>query len=195
MAENKCCRRFSGLAREELEENNLVYGLLYKTSALRPRTFRIAFFFLVLLLEFTFCAFFYNRDPDEEEGPLFWDGIAENFWVAVYTAILISITLALLSLLISFPRGWKRKLEESSNPNQLKRIYHGLLRRQRARVAILYSVYGALTLFLLLYLIGFGHVASQRQTGDWLRSAALTFLIEEIALEIAACIAWQPLEV
>ena len=50
VAEKKCCRRFCRLALDEQRENNLLYGALSKTSALRSRASRVAFFLLAVLL-------------------------------------------------------------------------------------------------------------------------------------------------
>ena len=92
-----------------------------KTEVLSPRATRAAFFLLALLLNFALCALFYNLGPEEEDAPLFWEGVSENIWVAFYSALLSSIPLVLLSLLVGFPRRWKKKLTQAKDATSLRK--------------------------------------------------------------------------
>ena len=95
--------------------------MMAKTEVLSPRATRAAFFLLALLLNFTLCALFYNLEPEEEEVPLFWEEISQNIWVAVYSALLSSIPILLLSLLVGFPRRWKKKLAQAKDATSLRK--------------------------------------------------------------------------
>ena len=52
------------------------------------------------------CALFYNLDPSEEEPPLFWEGLSQNFWVALYSVFFAAVPLLLVGACSSFPSKW-----------------------------------------------------------------------------------------
>ncbi len=118
--DRRCCCAFWRLFCEELATNNLVFNLVATTSPLNRRSFRLQLFFLTLLLEFSLCALFYNLYPSEDDdAPLFWEGIAENFWVALFTALFAIVPLFLLALLYRTPARWISRLKKAEDLDHL----------------------------------------------------------------------------
>ena len=61
-----------------------------------PRTLRLLFFFLGLIVDLAICALFYDLSEDEEETSSVFSAetLSENFWVGLYT-VLFSLPLML----------------------------------------------------------------------------------------------------
>ena len=72
--------------------------------------------FLGIILEFSFCALFFDLNPsdDESDPPFFWDGFLSDFWVAVYTSLLALPPMLLLALFLRPPSKLKTILSYSS---------------------------------------------------------------------------------
>ena len=113
-----------------------------------------------LLLEFCLCALFYNLDPSEDEPPLFWEGVMQNFWVGVYSVVFSAAPLLLLGLCYSFPSKWKARLQQAGSLKEMKKTFRSLEKNIRYRSACGFIMFGVLSNFLLLFLICFCQVAS-----------------------------------
>lgn len=104
--------------REEIRANNQVFNLAKGTSFLVFSYVGVSLFFLALLLEFTLNALYYSLDPKDDEAPLFWAVVIENFWVAVYSLILSLIPLFLIVLSFTPSSKMKKQLQEAKSVKQ-----------------------------------------------------------------------------
>lgn len=77
---------------------------------------RLSVLFVAILLEFALNALFYNLEPSEEEGPFFWEGFIENFWVAAYSFFIVLVPLFILGVSFSASSQLK-KLKRAENAN------------------------------------------------------------------------------
>ena len=90
-----CCR----LMNRELTSNNQIYNFITVSSLLTFRVLRLMLLFLAIILEFSFCALFFDLNSSDESDPsFFWDGFLSDFWVAVYTSLFTLLPMLLLAL-------------------------------------------------------------------------------------------------
>ena len=184
--EKRCCCVFRKVVQNELSSNNQVYNLVSLTSLLNTRPVRLSLFYLALALEFALNALFYNLSPSEEddETPLFWEGITENFWVALYSTLFAMLPLLVMGVVLSVPSKWSKQLQQAESVSSLKEAYFRLKRKLRCRAVTGYLLFGIFSNFLLLYIICFCHVASQQMSEDWGRSSSLTIVLDLLLFEI-----------
>ena len=182
--ERRCCCACCKLFADEIATNNQIYNLVKGTSSLVSPTVRLSLLFLALLFEFFLNALFYNLNPSEEETPLLWEGITENIWVSVYSFLFAMIPLLLLGLTFSSSSQTRKKLKRAENPQHLKRIYSRLKKRIRCNSVGGLIFFLLIANFLLLYIVCFCHVATQRMSQDWFRSSLILAFLDLIILEI-----------
>ena len=182
--EKRCCCAFRKVVQKELSSNNQVYNLVSLTSLLNTRPVHLFLFYLALALEFALNALFYNLSPSEEddETPLFWEGITENFWVALYSTLFAMLPLLVMGVVLSVPSKWSKQLQQAESVSSLKEAYFRLKRKLRCRAVTGYLLFGIFSNFLLLYIICFCHVASQQMSEDWGRSSSLTIVLDLLLL-------------
>ena len=83
-------------------------------------TLKLALFLLALLLEFALNALFYNLNPTHEDNaPLFWDVIIQNFWVAFYSFAFSMLPLFVIGLTFTPPARMSRKLREAETTKEI----------------------------------------------------------------------------
>ena len=99
--EKRCCCGFWKLFGNEITTNNQLYNSVRGVSFLILPSVRISLIMLAILLEFALNALFYNLNPNEEDAPLFWEGIIENVWVAFFSFILAIVPLFLIGFTFS----------------------------------------------------------------------------------------------
>ena len=99
-SERRCCCAFCKLLKYEIVTNNHLYNIVKGNSFLILPSVKLAVIFLALLLEFSLNALFYDLSS-EEEKPLLWEGISENFWVAVYSVLIAIAPLLLIGLMFT----------------------------------------------------------------------------------------------
>ena len=148
-----------------------------------PRSLRLAFFFLTLLLEFFLNALFYNLNPTEEEMPLFWGGIVENVWVSFYSFLFAMGPLLFLGCVFTASSKMKEQLMKAKDPISLKQEYRSMKKKIRCKTAGGLVFFVLLSNLLLLYIICFCHVASQRMAEDWLRSSGILVILDLLIFE------------
>ena len=181
--ENNCCCSFCKLFKNELQANNQICNFFRGASILVPRSLLLAFFFLSLLLEFFLNALFYNLDPTAEETPLFWGGIIENIWVSFYSFLMAMAPLLFLGCVFTASSKMKGQLMKAKDPISLKQEYRSMKKRIRCKTVGGLVLFVLLSNLLLLYIVCFCHVASQRMAEDWLRSSAILVLLDLLILE------------
>ena len=127
-----------------------------------PCSLRLAFFFLTLLLEFVLNALFYNLyPPEDEDTPLFWDGIIENFWVSFYSFLFAMSPLLLLGCVFTASGKIKEQLKLARDSLHLKQIYRNNVKNKiRCKTIGGLVFFAVLSNYLLLYIVCFCHVAS-----------------------------------
>ncbi len=83
------------------------------TSPLRSRIIRLSFFWLGLLIEVSMVALFFNLNPEEEEDdvPLFWEGLVANFFVALYSTLFTILPMLLLGAVYCIPSKTMKRLQ------------------------------------------------------------------------------------
>lgn len=88
--------------------NNQIYNIISHTSFLNSRAVRLSLLYLAIVLEFSLNALFYNVREDNEEADtrLFWKVTVENFWVAVYSALIAMLFLLAVALMLRVPSKW-----------------------------------------------------------------------------------------
>ena len=83
-----CCCLCSRLMLNELSTNNQVCNLFIVKSRLFPRSLRLLFFFLGMIVELAMCALFYDLSAEEEETHVFSaQHLISNFWIGLYTCL------------------------------------------------------------------------------------------------------------
>ena len=99
----------------ELTSNNKIYNLIVLDSLHYPRILRLVHLFLGIILEFSFCAFFFDLNPsDESDSPFFWEGFYTDFWVATFTSFFTLPLMLIVPLLFRPSSKLKALLEDSS---------------------------------------------------------------------------------
>lgn len=151
----------------ELKENNMPYNLVTTTSTLSPRAVRLTLFYLGIMVDVALCALFFNLE-EEEDDPPFWDGIIQNFWVALYTILIAMPPLVLVGCLLGFGGKTKKMLQDANNVNELALVYRKHRRRIRCREACGFISFVLITSFLAIYIISFAHVATPIMARDWI---------------------------
>ena len=142
-----------------------------------------------ILLEFSFCALFFNLNPEEEEDlPFFWEGFIADFWVAVYTVLFSIPPLLLLALCFRPPAKLKAKADEATSVDEFAAILKEAKSKSRSRFGLGISLFVALSCFCCLYLIGFSQAASSEMSRDWLISSSLSIIIDLVAFEVLPAI-------
>ena len=151
-----------------------------------PCSLRLAFFFLTLLLEFVLNALFYNLyPPEDEDTPLFWDGIIENFWVSFYSFLFAMTPLLLLGCVFTASRKMKEQLKLATDALALKEKYRNNMKNKiRCKTVGGLVFFAILSNYLLLYIVCFCHVASKRMSEDWLRSSGILVVLDLLILEL-----------
>lgn len=187
--ERRCCCAFGKLIKSELASNNQVFDLVTHTSLLNTRPVRLSLFYLALALEFSLNALFYNLSPSEDDSiPLFWEGIIENFWVALYSALFALIPLLIIGVVLSVPSKWVKEIEQAQSVDSLKAIFLRFKRKLKCKLVAGFMLFGIFSNFFLLYIICFSHVASVKMSKDWARSSSLTIVIDLLVFELAPAV-------
>ena len=182
-----CCV-FTRLTLSELETNNQLYNLIAKTSPLNKRGVRLSVCYLALLLELSLCALFFNLAPGDDEPP-FLERLIENFWIALYSVVFALFPLLLLGLLFSVPKKWLAELQSADQLPEVKDKFNSISKELHLRVLVGFVFFFVLSLFLLLYIISFCHVAGLATSVDWLIASAISILLDQVAFEVLPALA------
>ena len=172
------------LFKDELATNNQLYNTLSHTSLLNKRPVRLSIFYMAVILEFALNALFYNLGPSEEDQPLFWDGLIENFWVALYSSLFAMIPLLFIGVLFSVPEKWVRVLKKAKSVDKIIMLYRSLKKKILCKAVCGYVFFFLFSNFILLYVICFCHVADGQMSKDWARSTTITIIIDLVVFEI-----------
>ena len=87
------------------------FNIVARHSVLESRKMRLSLLFLGLISDIAANALFFDLDTQGEEEGSFFEDFNQNFWIAVYSALITMIFLFVLGLLISFPQSYKKKID------------------------------------------------------------------------------------
>ncbi len=182
-----CCPVFFlHLTTSELLSHSQIIRLLCVTSALTSRSFRLGFFFLGVLLQFAICAFLYDLREDtayDQSSSVYSDSVFRD---GVFSTLLSLPMLASIGLCFRLPPRLTTELSESLHSSSLVQDYAKALPRLRCRFysgTVLFMLIG---LFLCVYLIAFGDMATFKAQEEWLVSSAFAIAMDAIILDLAS---------
>lgn len=180
-----CCCLFQRLARNELATNNQTYNLFATSSPLSRRNTRLMFCYLGILVEFSLCALFFNLSPQAANSPDAVDELITNVWVGLFSTLFTVIPLVILGCFFSFPKKWAKQLSMADS-SELKQSYVRYVKRIQCRVACNVVSFVLLSIFLLLYIVCFCHVATPSMAREWVTSSAISMGLDIAIFEVSA---------
>lgn len=108
----------------------------------------------------------------------------ENIWVSLFSFAMAMIPLLILGIILSASSKIKRKLKLAQNVNEIKQIYRRSQRCIKCKTAFGLTFFALFSNFLLLYIICFCHIASDRKAQDWARSSGILVILDLVVLEL-----------
>ena len=182
-----CVVLFFRFLHFELISNNQIYLLCCFPTLLIPRSLRLSFFFLGILLEICLNALFHNleEESDSNEGLFVYESMVENFWVGLYSVLISLVIMSILSLGLSLGVGkQKRQLVQASRSNELASSYSKLHCSLWSRCCVGLTIFTLLSCFLSLYLIGFYQIASEQAEQEFIESTLSAIIIDLVIFEV-----------
>ena len=153
------------LACREIVDNNLIFGLWCRTSALYGRCVRLSILYLGILTNVTICALFFEISPppgQEADSVFFWESLAENIWVSFYSVLFSLPPLLIVIWAFKVPMEPIKVFSEELSPVVLPPLYAQFRSRLRCHVRLGFAIFFFFAACFTLFLLGFGHVASNR---------------------------------